>query len=79
MHYHGTPGEVNPCWCNQPGKGEPYGQVKRRARHLLESDTFDDEEFEPYQALRRVIEKLIDSTPQQTLSALCEVAEDSGV
>ena len=59
-------------------KGEPYHQVKTRARHLLASDTFDDEELSG-QALRRTLERLIDLAPQQTLLALCQVAEERGV
>lgn len=60
-------------------KGEPYGQVKRRALHLLESDAFDDEELTPVMGLRRVIERLIETVPLQALEALSYVAEDNGV
>jgi len=25
MHYHGTPGVVNPCWCGRPESKWPNG------------------------------------------------------
>lgn len=58
--------------------GEPYAQVKKRARHLLA--TFDQDGYKSgYQLLTSVLERCIQLAPQQTLSALCEVAEDDGV
>lgn len=60
-------------------KGEPYGQLKRRAHHLLNGAEFDDEETWPYCALRSTIERLIDTAPQQTLEALSYIAEARGV
>jgi hypothetical protein len=57
-------------------KGEPYHQVKLRARHMLTaiSDPGDNNTD-----LVMVLERLIDTAPQQTLSALCDIAEVKGV
>lgn len=48
-------------------KGEPYGNVKDKARLLL-----DDM---PDARLRHVVRELIETQPQHTLAALCETVE----
>lgn len=60
-------------------KGEPYSRVKEKARYMagrlyVEQIYAYDKEgaLDPYE---RIIAKLIESAPQQTLQALCDVLD----
>lgn len=58
-------------------KGEPYARVKEKARYMTES-LWDDGYKQGHFAVDQIIAKLIETAPQQTLDALCEVLDPDG-
>jgi hypothetical protein len=57
-----------------PLKDEPYAQVKKRA-HYMVGLLWEDGFKSGHNLVETILDKLIETAPQQTLSALCEVLD----